>query len=133
MAAPRPWQWQLTDVDIEQGERLLAGIHGLSFHTPSPPRTPSPRPLQKLRSRPRVPPPRPASPQQLGDEGSSVQLPLSGRRRGYWSPRWEPLQPACDLNEAWDMIEASVRSAAAPGPCLHHHGVARCRCSQRGT
>ena len=141
MAAPRLcWQLdagtsaRLTDADmvpIEQGERLLAGIHGLSFHTPSPPRTPSPRPLQKLRSRPRVPPARPASPQdplaRLGDEGSSVPLPLSGRRRGYWSPRWEPLQPACDADGRRSAVAglrrlqhiSSARAAQAPDLRVH--------------
>ena len=123
MAAPRLC-WQLdTDVGIEQGERLLAGIHGLSY-TPSPPRTPSPRPLQKLRSRSRVPPARPASPQdplaRLGDEGSSVPLPLSGRRRGYWSPRWEPLQPACAPPDA-----DGRRSAVAGLRRLQHISSAR--------
>lgn len=142
MAAPRPcWQLdagtsaRLTDAGIEQGERLLAGIHGLSFLTPSPPRTPSPRPLQKLRSRPRVPPARPASPQDplarmLGDHGSSVPLPLSGRRRGYWSPRWEPLQPACTPPDADGRRSAvaglrrlqhisSARAAQAPDLSVH--------------
>jgi len=127
MAAPRLcWQLdagtsaRLTDADmvpIEQGERLLAGIHGLSY-TPSPPRTPSPRPLQKLRSRSRVPPARPEDP--LGDEGSSVPLPLSGRRRGYWSPRWEPLQPACAPPDA-----DGRRSAVAGLRRLQHISSAR--------
>jgi len=123
MAAPRLC-WQLdagtSAHGIEQGERLLAGIHGLSY-TPSPPRTPSPRPLQKLRSRSRVPPARPASPQDpLGDEGSSVPLPLSGRRRGYWSPRWEPLQPACAPPDA-----DGRRSAVAGLRRLQHISSAR--------